>query len=1105
MSKASLPPMEDKIERFLLSDSFYQGSGHANHINNLTLMINIPRSMSVNSVDLREYGDENGARYLGIQKTSMMKNSPSMKALESTLLMKSSNGLELRFHRIEEDKEEEDDPTKLTEVAKPECSSPSESSLGDSQLNGQRNHACSHTTTRDGLPHKTVGSAPSTETFKSASSELYTEKSTLNELNSVSGDSSISTVRDSVKTNEFSPKLSSTAAFFPIKDIYDANRMLINQIKVIVPPTNDSTSPSSNLLGENEEIDNNEDQEGIKDVEKAGSFRPTVLDSHKKTQEGCYKTKSMIPENIDENILELTNSADLVKVSKKTKESSVSKKPQYTRSSSTFSLNFNKNKEQPALPPKAKRSHTLSDLSKNNNSTNENNSKKRFSFRSLFKNKLKLGVSKDLPSVPKPLSSKSFSSPNIAMVENDKPQEKKKLFGFKDKQIKPRDKNSKQKFEAPSQSATEKELKQISKEYGNIMKNLDSLEDLTNGSADEDTDMLENEPDYRKFDKGRPDISMNDSSASRKINESPISETQSIKKPEIKRELSQNSVMALQGPGTPLSVESTGMTLLEDEIDISPFKVDCPSPTQKSRVASHRDILKDFGDQETNSLKSKNEQLLGEALFPKHLNPHEVESIVSLERSRSMKSIKSIKRNSFMNYDGSDENIIQFNGKTPKASSIKRSGSILKNANAIVKDTCDDQPATPSRIAQLPKGRVEDLADNNYHELIEFSDFIDVDNLDFSLSPQSAMERSPSVVEPKASGLPMSFPSFSTSSEIEEATNREYSKEEMATNESNLDGSSIQIIGETLIDQNQNMSKSEDRNTATLVSPPRSSQSTDQKQNYEGSDVEKMASEISIKGPLTPNFEVIEIMPDSPESLGHEQKTSPYLSPLVDLNGRSQFNNRPISMSFKPSKIPPSFGNKIAMQALRNSESHQSFNISFEDDPEDVGLDSEEIEVGKGFGTSDDECDDFEELSSTKSEKFFKQYDISESPELSDKPHKARGLVNFGLSKPSRELPSNNVSKSTISMLTRKFKLPANNNMETHFRAFTPPTKQGVRFSSRIILYDTYDGDEYDRHPDAATCNQLTPLLAQQIREELNSFKMDMDIHVDSRSNTHYF
>lgn len=62
-----------------------------------------------------------------------------------------------------------------------------------------------------------------------------------------------------------------------------------------------------------------------------------------------------------------------------------------------------------------------------------------------------------------------------------------------------------------------------------------------------------------------------------------------------------------------------------------------------------------------------------------------------------------------------------------------------------------------------------------------------------------------------------------------------------------------------------------------------------------------------------------------------------------------------------------------------------------------------------------------------------------------------------------------------------------------------------VSFSSRIIIYDTYDGSDYDRRAEIATCNRLTPFLAQQIKEELNNFKMEMDVHEESRIYTHFF
>lgn len=51
-------------------------------------------------------------------------------------------------------------------------------------------------------------------------------------------------------------------------------------------------------------------------------------------------------------------------------------------------------------------------------------------------------------------------------------------------------------------------------------------------------------------------------------------------------------------------------------------------------------------------------------------------------------------------------------------------------------------------------------------------------------------------------------------------------------------------------------------------------------------------------------------------------------------------------------------------------------------------------------------------------------------------------------------------------------------------------TKRNTTFSPRIVFYDTWPSQEYDRRGETATCNRLTPMLAQQIKEELNSFKM---------------
>lgn len=54
----------------------------------------------------------------------------------------------------------------------------------------------------------------------------------------------------------------------------------------------------------------------------------------------------------------------------------------------------------------------------------------------------------------------------------------------------------------------------------------------------------------------------------------------------------------------------------------------------------------------------------------------------------------------------------------------------------------------------------------------------------------------------------------------------------------------------------------------------------------------------------------------------------------------------------------------------------------------------------------------------------------------------------------------------------------------------TPQGSRNISFSPRLQFHDVWSASEYDRRGEIATCNRLTPMLAQQIKEELNSFKM---------------
>ncbi|KAJ1310727.1 hypothetical protein OPQ81_009248 [Rhizoctonia solani] len=73
-------------------------------------------------------------------------------------------------------------------------------------------------------------------------------------------------------------------------------------------------------------------------------------------------------------------------------------------------------------------------------------------------------------------------------------------------------------------------------------------------------------------------------------------------------------------------------------------------------------------------------------------------------------------------------------------------------------------------------------------------------------------------------------------------------------------------------------------------------------------------------------------------------------------------------------------------------------------------------------------------------------------------------------------------------------------------RSATAPGRRRLTFATNLSVYDTFAPSTYDRRSEPATCNRLTPALAQRIKEELNSYKMEeMEVHASSRIHTHFF
>ncbi|KAI0791668.1 hypothetical protein C8Q75DRAFT_732077 [Abortiporus biennis] len=91
---------------------------------------------------------------------------------------------------------------------------------------------------------------------------------------------------------------------------------------------------------------------------------------------------------------------------------------------------------------------------------------------------------------------------------------------------------------------------------------------------------------------------------------------------------------------------------------------------------------------------------------------------------------------------------------------------------------------------------------------------------------------------------------------------------------------------------------------------------------------------------------------------------------------------------------------------------------------------------------------------------------------------------------------------SSAPALTTMFS--ANPPTLTH-RSATAPAKR-LAFASNLSVYDTFPATVYDRRSEPATWSRLTPALAQRIKEELNSYKMEeMEVHAASRVHTQFF
>lgn len=72
--------------------------------------------------------------------------------------------------------------------------------------------------------------------------------------------------------------------------------------------------------------------------------------------------------------------------------------------------------------------------------------------------------------------------------------------------------------------------------------------------------------------------------------------------------------------------------------------------------------------------------------------------------------------------------------------------------------------------------------------------------------------------------------------------------------------------------------------------------------------------------------------------------------------------------------------------------------------------------------------------------------------------------------------PSHNTSAPTLSLINPGKPLTP--------RSMTAPAKRRLLWAPECAVYSTYDATTYDRRSEPATCNRLTPELAQTIKQE---------------------
>ncbi|AQZ14609.1 BNI4 (YNL233W) [Zygosaccharomyces parabailii] len=431
----------------------------------------------------------------------------------------------------------------------------------------------------------------------------------------------------------------------------------------------------------------------------------------------------------------------------------------------------------------------------------------------------------------------------------------------------------------------------------------------------------------------------------------------------------------------------------------------------------------------------------GEALFPKSLDKYEVESIVSLERSRSVKSNRSHRR--------SLTDTLSVNAQNE--------GMFVTEASPAILSTPDLGKSPTSSI--LRNGRFDSV-----------SVFCNVED-----KPEDdPMEKETSEIIPKLALSPNRSP--------------------IITIEKKFDFLAVEDKNDDVEENNEIPKQISNRESATGDDPEFTSEMIE------------FASLINFGDGLTLDLDVNSdaqsqnLQQDSPGNKNVPQESCESSS-AVDEDVQIDAKSPDQEVAMAKSSLQQSSGNLDELQnAKPEDHMHENQITSAINLPESL-LAEEPTDIPNEL---------LQEIRSP-SPQAFEQFHEGEDV------HRQRHIFRDILA--SQTYAASDSSSRPVSMSFKGLSAPSLNQSANDWRLFesqdgkfqNPNVQESVsshhkvNFSSKILLYDTYSLEEYDRKPEIATCNMLTPQSAHMIKAELNQLKSEMEVHEASRCYTHFF